>query len=168
MRNGSYWTLKNIWLSFLRSPYRKVTCFWFGFNSLTVIHVYLNDKSQVTKSVFFTVKFHILFTVLYYHKLDFSNYADDTTPYNCKSTFLETMSDLEILLGSLLNCFCYKTFKACASKCHLFLSPFNEKSVNTKSSLIEGSSSEKRISITIDNSNFIFENINLSFLAKTV
>ena len=100
--------------------------------------------------------------------MDFSDYADDTTPYNCKSTFLETMSDLDILLGSLLNCFCYKTFKERASKCHLFLSPFNEKSVNTKSSLIEGSSSEKRISITIDNSNFIFENINLSFLAKTV
>ena len=65
-------------------------------------------------------------------------------------------------------CFCYKTFKERASKCHLFLSPFNEKSVNTKSSLIEGSSSEKPISITIDNSTFIFENINISFLAKTV
>lgn len=65
-------------------------------------------------------------------------------------------------------CFCYKTFKACASKCHLFLSSFHENSVNTKSSLIEGSSSEKPISITIDNSNFIFENINISFLAKTV
>ena len=43
-----------------------------------------------------------------------------------------------------------------ASKCHLFLSPFNAKSINIKSSVIEGSSSKKILGITIDN-NFTFE-----------
>ena len=88
--------------------------------------------------------------------MDFSNYADDTTPYNCDSTFFETISDLEITLDNLFNWFCYNKSKANASKCHIFLSPFNAKSVKIKSSVIEGSSSEKFIGITID-SNFTFE-----------
>ena len=67
--------------------------------------------------------------------------------------FFETISDLEITLDNLFNWFCYNDFKANASKCHLFLSP---KSINIKSSVIEGSSSEKFLGITID-SNFTFE-----------
>ena len=67
--------------------------------------------------------------------------------------FFETISDLEITLNNLFNRFCYNHFKANASKCHLFLSP---KSINIKSSVIEGSSSEKFVGITID-SNFTFE-----------
>ena len=90
------------------------------------------------------------------YKSDFSNYADDSTPYNCRSTFSETISDLKITLHNLFNWFCYNNFKANASKCHLFLLPFNAKSINIKSSVIEGSSSEKFLGITVD-SNFSFE-----------
>ena len=43
-----------------------------------------------------------------------------------------------------------------ASKCYLFLSPFNAKSIDVKSSVIDGSSNENIFSITID-SNFTFE-----------
>ena len=96
----------------------------------------------------------LLQTELY--KSDFSNYADNTTPYNCGSTFFETISDLEITLDNLFNWFCYSNVKENASKCHSFLSLFNAKSIIIKSSLIEGSSSEKFVRITID-SNFTFE-----------
>ena len=85
-----------------------------------------------------------------------SNYAGDTTPYNCGSTFFEIISDLEITLDNLLNWFCYNNFKTNASKCHLFLSPFNVKSIIIKSSVIEGSSSESFLGTTID-SKFTFE-----------
>ena len=85
-----------------------------------------------------------------------SNYADDTAPYNCKSTFLETISDLEITLDNLFDWSCYNNFKANASKYYLFLSPFNAKSINIKSSVIAGSSSEKFLGISND-SNFTFE-----------
>ena len=67
-----------------------------------------------------------------------------------------TISEVEIPLDNLFNRFCYDNFKANASKCHLFLSPFNAKSINIKSSAIEGSSNEKFFDITID-SNFTFE-----------
>ena len=77
-----------------------------------------------------------------HYKSNFSNYADDSPPYNCTSTF-----------DNLFYWFCYNNFKANASNRHLLLSPFNTQPINIKSSLIERSSSEKFIGITID-SNF--------------
>ena len=79
---------------------------------------------------------------------------------------METISDLEVTSDNLFNWFCYNDFKANTSKCHLFLSPFNAKSINIKSSVIEGSSSETFLGITID-SNFIFEK-HMSFVRKGI
>ena len=74
---------------------------------------------------------------------------------------METISDeMEITLDNVFNRFRYNNFKVDASKCHLFLSPFNAKSINIKSSVTEGTSCEKFLGITFD-SNFIFkEHIN--------
>ena len=47
-----------------------------------------------------------------HYKLDFSNCAEGITPYNCRITFLEIISDLEITLDNLSNWFCCKNFKA--------------------------------------------------------
>ena len=63
---------------------------------------------------------------------------------------METISDLEITLDNLFNWFCYNDSKTNASKCHVFLSPFSARSINSKSSLKEGGSSEKSFGITID------------------
>ena len=91
-----------------------------------------------------------------HYRSDFSNYADDTTPYNCGDTFLEVISDLETTIKNLFDWFCCNNFKVNPSKCHLFLSPFNLKSINIKTFSIEGSSSEKFLGVTVD-SNFTFE-----------
>ena len=155
----------------------KLHAFGFDLKYLKVIHAYLNDRIQVTKvgsfyskilqiiyrvpqgsilpPLLFNVNLIDLFPAEYY-KLDFSNYADGTTPYSWRSTFLEIISDLVITLDNLFNWFGYNNFKANASKRHLFLSSFNGKVINIKSSVIEGSSSEKFLGITID-SNFTFE-----------
>ena len=71
-------------------------------------------------------------------------------------TFLETTSNLKITLDNLFNWFCYNNFKANALKCNLFLPPFDAKSINIKSYIIDGSSSEKALDIIID-SNFTFQ-----------
>ena len=155
----------------------KLHALGFDLKSLKVIHAYLNDRIQVTKvGSFYSEILQIIYGVpqgsilgpllfnvnsidlflLEHYKSDCSNYADDTTPYNCGSTFFETISDLEITLENLFNWFYYNNFKANASKCHLFLSPFNAKPINIKSFVIEGSSSEKFLGTTID-SNFTFE-----------
>ena len=91
-----------------------------------------------------------------HYRSDFSSYADDTTLYNCGKTFLEVMSNLETTIGNHFDWFCRNNFKVNLSKCHLFLLPFNLKSINVKNSSIEGSSSEKFLGVTID-SNFTFE-----------
>ena len=91
-----------------------------------------------------------------HYRSDFSNYADDTTPYNCGNTLLEAISNLETTRDNLFDWFCKYNFKVNPSKCHLFLSPFNLKSINIKNSSIEGSSSKKFLGVTAD-SNFTFQ-----------
>ena len=98
----------------------KLHAFGFDFKSLRVIHVYLNERIQVTKvgsfrseilqiahgvpqgsilgPLLFNVNLIAVILLVEDYESDFSNYADDTTPYNCRSTFLETRSDLKTTL----------------------------------------------------------------------
>ena len=117
------------------------------------MYAYLNNRVQVTKvgsyySQIFDIIFGVpqgsilgplLFNISIIDLFDFSNYADDTTPYNCGNTFLKVISDLETTIDNLFNWFCCNNFKV------------------NPSSFIEGSSSEKFLGVTVD-SNFTFEN----------
>ena len=155
----------------------KLHAFGFDFKSLRVMYAYLNNRVQVTKvgsyysdfldiifgvpqgsilgPLLFNVNIIDLFLIEHYRS-DFSSYADDTTPYNCGNAFLEVISDLETTINNLFDWFCCNIFKVNPSKCHLFLSPFNLKSINIKNFSLEGSSSEKFLGVTVD-SNFTFE-----------
>ena len=139
--------------------------------SLRIIHQCLNYGIQVTKvGSFYSEILQIIYGVLQglflgpllfnvnlidlflaeHYKSEFSDYTNDTTPYNCWNTSLETISDLEITLDNLFKWFCHHNFKANASKYHLLLLlwHFNAKSIKSKISLIEGSFSEKFLGIT--------------------
>ena len=155
----------------------KLHAFAFDYKCLRVMYAYLNNRVQVTKvgsyysevldiifgfpqsSILVPLSFNIniidLFLIEHYRS-DFSSYADDTTPYNCWNTFLEVISDLETTKDNLFHWFCRNNFKLNPSKCYLFLSPFNLKSIDIKNSFTEGSSSEKILGVTAD-SNFTFE-----------
>ena len=125
----------------------------FDFKFLRVIHAYLNDRIQVTKvGSFYTETLDYTYSIpqgsilgllLFsanlrdllleeHYKSDFSNYGGDSTSYNCRNTFLETISDLEIILNNLFNWFCDNNSKAYASKCRLVSSPFNAKFFNRR------------------------------------
>ena len=99
----------------------KLHSFGFDLKSFKVIHAYLNDRIQLTKvGSFYSEILQIIYGVpqgsilgpllfnfnlidLFladHYKSDFSNYAYDTTPYNCGNAFFETISDLEITLVS--------------------------------------------------------------------
>ena len=90
----------------------KLHAFGFDLKSLKVIHAYLNDRIQVTKvGSFYSEILQIIYGVpqgsildpllfnanlidLFlagHYKSEFPNYTDDTTPYNCWSTFFETI-----------------------------------------------------------------------------
>ena len=87
---------------------------------------------------------------------DFANFADDTTPYECGPTLNEVMNNLETTTEKMFEWFSFNNLKANASKCHLFLSPYQPVPVNIKGSIIESSNCEKLLGIYID-SNFSFE-----------
>ena len=118
----------------------KLHAFGFDLKSLRIIHAYLNDWIQVTKVgsfyneilqffIYSVPQVSILAPLLFNVNIPFprealwigifSNYTDDTTPHNCRSKFLETLSDLKITLDNLFNWFCYNNFKANVTKCHI-------------------------------------------------
>ena len=129
----------------------KLHAFGFNFKHPRVINAYPSYSVQVTKvSFFFSEILNIIFDVpkgsilgpllfninkidlflMEQYKSDFSYYADDTTLYNCGNIFFEAISDLETTIDNLFDWFCYNNLKTNPSKCHLFLSYFNSKSIN--------------------------------------
>ena len=80
---------------------------------------------------------------------DFANFADDTTPYDCRPTPNEVMNNLEITKEKLFEWFSFNHLKANGSKCHLFLSPYQPVPVNIQGSINESSNSEKLLGIYI-------------------
>ena len=134
----------------------KLHAFAFDYKSLRVMYSYLNNIFQFKKvSSYYSEILEITFgfpqgsilgpllfniniidlSLIEHYRSDFSNYADDTTPHTCGNTFLEDISDLETTKGSLFDWFCCNNFKVNPSKCHLFLSLFNLKSITIKNSL---------------------------------
>ena len=87
---------------------------------------------------------------------DFTNFADDTNPYECRPTLNEVMKNLEITTEKMFEWFSFNNLKANASKCHLFLSPYHPVPVNIKDSITESGNCEKFLGIYID-SNLLFE-----------
>ena len=120
----------------------KLHAFGFDYKSLRVMYAYLNNWVQVTKvGSYYNEILDIIFGVpqgsilgpllfnvnkidlflIEHCRSDFSNYADDTIPYNCGNTFLEVISDLETTIENLFDWFCCNHFKVNPSKCHLLL-----------------------------------------------
>ena len=85
--------------------------------------------------------------VLYEYSSEFTNFADDTTPYECGKNYDEVVSKLEDTIEKLFNWFQCNSFKANTSKCHFFLSPNKPVMIKIKQSAIESSNSEKRLGV---------------------
>ena len=81
---------------------------------------------------------------------EFSNFADDTTSYECGKNYDEVINKLEDTIEKLFNWFQCNNFKASASKCYFFLLPYNPVTIKIKESAIESSNSRKLLSVTID------------------
>ena len=82
---------------------------------------------------------------------EFTNFADDTTPYECGKNYDEVVSKLEDILEKLFNWLQCNNFKSNASNCHLFLSSYRPVPIKIKESAIEPSNSKKFLGVTIAN-----------------
>ena len=137
---------------------------------------YLSNRSQKTKvgssistyldivygvpqgSILGPLLFNIDLCDLFFenYSSDFSNYADDTTSYECGHSFNVVINNLEATTEKVFEWFSFNNFKANTSKFHLFVSPYEPVSLNFRGSTIESSSFEKLLGIFIDSS-FTFE-----------
>ena len=144
--------------------------------SLNFINEYLSDRWQKTKvgssysdalkveygvpqgSILGPLLFNIYICdfFFYQYNAEFASYADDTTPFNCRQTFDESLNDISITLEKMLKWFDNNYLKPNTSKCHLFLSPYEYKSLDINGTKIESSNTEKLLGVTID-SNFSFK-----------
>ena len=79
----------------------KLHAFGFNYKSFKVMLAYLNNRVQVTiVGSYYSEILDIIFGVPQ-GRSSFSNYLDDTTPYNCGKTFLMAISDLETTIDNL-------------------------------------------------------------------
>ena len=87
---------------------------------------------------------------------DIANYAHDTIPYKCAPSYDKLKENLELTIYKIFNWFKYNNFKANATKCHFFLSPYQSTTIKIDCSIIKSSNSENLLGVTID-SNFTFD-----------
>ena len=150
----------------------------YGFDqvALKLIHSYLCDKAQRVKvgssfsneldilcgvpqgSILGPLLFNIDRCDLFFIDMssDIANYADDTTPYECAPYYDKLKGNLELTIYKILDWFKYNNFKANATKCHFFLSPYQSATIIIDGLIIKSSNSQKLLWVKID-SNFTFE-----------
>ena len=89
--------------------------------------------------------------------IDFSSYADDTTPHLSGNNFEEVLPQLEVDIKKITDWFSTNNLIANSGKFHLLLSPFDTKEIKVQNFNIEASSQEELLGVLID-SNITFKN----------
>ena len=85
-----------------------------------------------------------------YECSSFSNFSDDIIPYECDKIYDKVINKLEDTIEKIFNWIQFNNFKANASKCHFFLSPYKPVKRKIKGSAIKSSNSGKLLGVTID------------------
>ena len=125
----------------------KLNEYGFDDTSLKVIISYLKNHTQTTKvSASFSELLNIIYSVpqgsilgpllfiiyicdlfIVNKDVNFSSYADDTTPFITGMSFEQIIPKLESILSDISQWFMNNNLKANAGKFHLFLSPYEER-----------------------------------------
>ena len=106
------------------------------------------SQSSILGPLLFSINLCDLF--LYEYSSEFSNFADDTTPYEWGENYDEVINKLEDTIEKLFNWFKYNKVKANASTCLFFLLPHKPVTIKIKGSAIESSKSEDLLGVTIN------------------
>ena len=140
--------------------FSKLNAYGLERNAPKLVYDYLTNRSQITKvgSSFSTyldfvysvpqgpvlgpLLFNTGLSDLFFENYScvFSNFADDTTPYECGHSFNEVINNLETTKEKVFEWFSFNNLKANNSKCYLFVCPYEPVSLNVTGSTIESGS----------------------------
>ena len=98
--------------------------------------------------------------------VNFSSYADDTTPFITDMSFEQIIPELESILSDISQWFMNNNLKANAGIFHLFLSPYEDQTIAVENYVIKSSDFEELSGVTID-SNLKFKEDILSLCKNT-
>ena len=124
----------------------KLNAYGFDETSLKVIISYLKNRTQTTKvgasfsellNIWFSARINSWSSSIYYiyicdlfivnKDVNFSSYADDTTPFITGMSFGKIIPELESILSDISQLFMNNNLKANAGKLHLFFSQMSTK-----------------------------------------
>ena len=80
--------------------------------------------------------------------VNFSSYADDTTPFITGMSFEQIIPELEIILSDISQWFMNNNPKANAGKLHLFLRLYEDETVTVENCVIKSSGVEELLGVT--------------------
>ncbi len=150
----------------------KLYAYGFDYKAVRLIHDYLSCRFQRVRinssysswkeilkgvpqgSILGPMFFNIYLSDLFLSVSDtnISNYADDNSPYACKTNIDDVITQLQEDSNKLLQWFSHNSLKANPDKFHLILNDSNENlSINVGQYEIHNSQSEKLLGVTIDN-----------------
>ena len=97
--------------------------------------------------------------------VNFSSYADNTTPFITGMSFEQIILELDSILTDFSQRSMNNNLKANAGKCNLFLSPYADQTITVKNYVIKSKGFEELLGVKTDSSNF--EEYILSLFKKT-
>ena len=108
--------------------------------------------------VFHKDQFSVLFLFIIYicdrfivnKDVNFSSYADDTTPFIPGMSFEKIISELESISSEISQWFMNNNLKANTGKFHLFLSPYEDQTMRVENCIIRSSGVEGLLVVAID------------------
>ena len=148
----------------------KLHAYGFSFSALRLVNSYLSKRKQRAKinesfssweEIFFGVPqgpilgpllFNIFMCDLFLivNNVDFTNYADDNTPFASGNTPAEVLECRDYASNKLFEWFSNNQMKANPDKCHLLTSSMTPTFINIKGHIINNSKFEKLLGVTFD------------------
>ena len=134
----------------------KLHAYGFSLSALKLIHSYLRNKKQRTKtdstystweeipfgvpqgSIIGPLLFNVFLCDLFFlmNETDFASYADDSTPYVTGDSIEHVINSLEIVSITLFKWFTDNQMKADKDKCHLLISCSENTTINVDGNII--------------------------------
>ena len=142
-----------------RTPTTKVGS---SFSELFNI-IYCVPEGSILGPLLFNIYICNVFSVK--KDVNFSSYADDTTPFITGVSFEQIIPELESILSYISQWFMNNNVKANAEKFHLFLSPYEDQKISVENYVIKSRVVEELLGLTID-TNLNFKEYILSFCKK--